>query len=89
MSQNLKKKNKSYKETLHTLNIKEDSEKQITLLTEKIKSLQKHFLENKNDLHSRRGLLKKVSRRRKILNYLKRKNKMRYFDLIKKLNLRN
>ncbi|ATF10293.1 30S ribosomal protein S15 [Candidatus Enterovibrio altilux] len=63
-------------------------EVQIALLTASINHLQGHFAEHKGDHHSRRGLLRMVSRRRKLLDYLKRKNANRYFELIKRLGLR-
>ncbi|WP_367670779.1 30S ribosomal protein S15 [Sodalis-like secondary symbiont of Drepanosiphum platanoidis] len=64
------------------------SEVQIAILNFRINYLQKHFLKNKKDNHSRRGLLHMVSKRRKLLNFLKTKNSIRYNKLISKLNLR-
>jgi len=63
-------------------------EVQVALLTNNINKLQSHFASNKKDHHSRRGLLRMVSQRRKLLDYLKRKNADRYQDLIKRLGLR-
>ena len=63
-------------------------EVQTALLTASINHLQGHFSDHKKDHHSRRGLLRMVSRRRKLLDYLKRKNIERYQDLIRRLNLR-
>lgn len=63
-------------------------EVQVALLTASINHLQGHFAEHKGDHHSRRGLLRMVSRRRKLLDYLKRKNAERYLELIKRLGLR-
>ncbi|MEI8634243.1 30S ribosomal protein S15 [Vibrio sp. PP-XX7] len=63
-------------------------EVQVALLTASINHLQGHFKEHKGDHHSRRGLLRMVSRRRKLLDYLKGKNLERYHDLIKRLELR-
>ncbi len=63
-------------------------EVQVALLTASINHLQGHFAEHKGDHHSRRGLLRMVSRRRKLLDYLKRKNADRYLELIKRLGLR-
>ncbi|MGQ8365746.1 30S ribosomal protein S15 [Glaciecola sp. 1036] len=63
-------------------------EVQVALLTHNINKLQGHFSEHKKDHHSRRGLLRMVSQRRKMLDYLKRKDLSRYQDLIKKLGLR-
>lgn len=63
-------------------------EVQVALLTAQINHLQGHFKAHKHDHHSRRGLLRMVSQRRKLLDYLKRKDNARYADLIKKLGLR-
>ncbi|SFU75624.1 30S ribosomal protein S15 [Xenorhabdus koppenhoeferi] len=64
------------------------SEVQIALLTKDINHLQGHFSEHKKDHHSRRGLLRKVAQRRKLLNYLKRKDLASYTALIERLGLR-
>ncbi|MDP7545936.1 MAG: 30S ribosomal protein S15 [Alphaproteobacteria bacterium] len=63
-------------------------EVQVAILTSRITTLTDHFKEHKKDNHSRRGLLKMVSRRRRLLDYLKRKDQTRYEDLIKRLGLR-
>ncbi|QTH64808.1 30S ribosomal protein S15 [Psychrosphaera ytuae] len=63
-------------------------EVQVALLTADINKLQGHFASHKKDNHSRRGLLRKVSQRRNLLDYLKGKNLERYNDLIKRLGLR-
>ncbi len=63
-------------------------EVQVALLTENINLLQAHFKEHTHDHHSRRGLIRMVNSRRKLLDYLKRKSVDRYAALIKKLNLR-
>ncbi len=63
-------------------------EVQVALLTGRINSLQSHFSANKNDHHSRRGLIFMVNRRRKLLDYLKRKDNGRYSSLIERLGLR-
>ncbi|GAA0210183.1 30S ribosomal protein S15 [Kangiella japonica] len=63
-------------------------EVQVALLSAQINHLQDHFKAHKHDHHSRRGLLRMVSQRRKLLDYLKRKDHSRYLDLIKKLGLR-
>ena len=63
-------------------------EVQVAILTTEINHLQSHFSEHKKDHHSRRGLLKKVSRRRSLLDYLKKKDFGRYAELIKRLGLR-
>ena len=64
------------------------SEVQIALLTAQINHLQKHFSVHKKDHHGRRGLLGMVSRRRKLLDYLKRTNLESYTALIARLGLR-
>ncbi|MBM87414.1 MAG: 30S ribosomal protein S15 [Gammaproteobacteria bacterium] len=63
-------------------------EVQIALLTANINELQAHFKEHIHDHHSRRGLIRMVNSRRKLLDYLKRKNVERYTSLIKRLGLR-
>jgi len=63
-------------------------EVQITLLTEEIKRLLLHLKKHSKDFHSKRGLLKMVSKRRKLLGYLKKENVRRYNSLIKKIGLK-
>ncbi len=63
-------------------------EVQVALLSARIDELTNHFSEHKHDHHSRRGLLKMVNQRRKLLDYLKGKDVSRYQDLIKRLGLR-
>jgi len=63
-------------------------EVQIALLSSRISTLTEHFKTHAKDHHSRRGLLKLVSQRRKLLDYLKRKNADRYRSLIARLGLR-
>ncbi|MDA1323246.1 MAG: 30S ribosomal protein S15 [Proteobacteria bacterium] len=63
-------------------------EVQISILTERIRNLTEHLKEHKKDFHSRRGLLIMVGQRRGLLDYLRRKNQVRYEDLIKTLGLR-
>ena len=63
-------------------------EVQIALLSEKIKYLTEHFKTHAKDHHSRRGLLKMVSQRRRLLDYLNRKDHERYRTLIQKLEIR-
>ncbi|MEX0619917.1 MAG: 30S ribosomal protein S15 [Pseudohongiellaceae bacterium] len=63
-------------------------EVQVALLSENINQLQDHFKEHKHDHHSRRGLIRMVNSRRKLLDYLKRKDVNRYASLIKRLGLR-
>ncbi|QIQ21500.1 30S ribosomal protein S15 [Zophobihabitans entericus] len=64
------------------------TEVQVALLTAQITHLQDHFAEHKKDHHSRRGLLRMVSSRRKLLDYLKRSDVARYTQLIQRLGLR-
>ena len=63
-------------------------EVQVALLTANIEQLQPHFKEHKKDHHSRRGLIRMVNQRRKLLDYLKRKDVDRYTALIGRLGLR-
>lgn len=63
-------------------------EVQIALLSARIQHLTDHFADHKQDHHSRRGLLKMVNQRRKLLDYVKRKDLQRYQDLIQRLGLR-
>ncbi len=63
-------------------------EVQVALLTERINNLTEHFKSHVKDHHSRRGLIKMVSTRRRLLDYLKRKDADRYNALISKLGLR-
>ncbi len=64
-------------------------EVQVAILTERINNLTEHFKVHRKDNHSRRGLLKLVSQRRKLLDYLKRKDFDRYQKLIERLGLRH
>ena len=63
-------------------------EVQVAILTSRIATLTEHFKSHKKDNHSRRGLLMMVAQRRKLLDYLKKKNEQRYQDLIKSLGIR-
>jgi small subunit ribosomal protein S15 len=64
------------------------AEVQIAILTERINALGDHFKNHKKDFHSRRGLLSMVGRRRRLLNYLKKKDAKKYTEVLSKLNLR-
>ncbi len=64
------------------------SQVQAALLTQRINELTEHFKMHKKDHHSRRGLLKMVAQRRKLLDYLKRRDINEYHEIIKKLKLR-
>ncbi len=63
-------------------------EVQVAILSSRIAPLTEHFKTHKKDNHSRRGLLMMVAQRRKLLDYVKRKDEKRYQDLIKRLGLR-
>ena len=81
---------KQKKEIIESLKINPkdvgSSEVQIGLLSEKISYLSNHFKKNKNDKHSTRGLLKAVNQRKRLLEYLKRKNPDSYTKILTKLN---
>ncbi len=64
------------------------SDVQIAILTERINEITEHLKKHKKDHHSRRGLLRLVGRRRKLLDYLREKDPERYQAILKKLNLR-
>lgn len=63
-------------------------EVQVAILTERITNLTEHLKSHKKDFHSRRGLLSMVGQRRRLLDYVKRKEQGRYEGLIKRLNIR-
>ena len=63
-------------------------EVQVAILTERIANLTEHFKTHKKDNHSRRGLLKMVSQRRSLLDYVRKKDEARYRALIEKLGIR-
>ena len=63
-------------------------EVQVAILTSRIQTLTDHFKTHAKDNHSRRGLLMMVNKRRSLLDYLRKEDEQRYFDLIKKLGLR-
>ena len=63
-------------------------EVQIALLSKNLAELQSHFKAHKKDHHSRRGLLRMVSQRRKLLDYLKKKDQSRYVAVVEKLGIR-
>jgi len=64
------------------------SELQIGLLSNKIENLTNHFKKNKNDKHSTQGLLRAVNQRKRLLEYLRKKNPESYTKILSKLNLR-
>ena len=63
-------------------------EVQVALLTEEIKKLLSHLKKHPKDFHSKKGLLKMVSKRKSILNYLKRKDEKQYNTMVKKIGLK-
>ena len=63
-------------------------EVQVALLSERIRELTEHFRVHKKDFHSRRGLLKMVGKRRRLLDYLKKRDFARYRGLIERLGIR-
>ncbi|TVQ59461.1 MAG: 30S ribosomal protein S15 [Rhodobacteraceae bacterium] len=63
-------------------------EVQVAILTKRITNLTEHFKTHKKDVHSRRGLLKMVSQRRKLLDYVKAKDEPRYRSIIERLGIR-
>lgn len=63
-------------------------EVQVAILTNRIAELSSHLQTHHKDFHSRRGMLAMVAKRRKLLDYLKKKDENRYKDLIKRLNIR-
>ena len=64
------------------------AEVQVAILTERINMLGDHFKAHKKDFHSRRGLLGMVSTRRRLLNYLKKKDVKKYLEVVEKLSLK-
>ena len=64
------------------------AEVQIAVISERIKNLTEHFKNHNHDNHSKRGLLALVNKRKKLLNYLSRKDNSKYQEIIKKLNIR-
>jgi len=64
------------------------SESQIAILTERINAITLHLKENKKDHSARRGLIAMVSRRRKLLGYIKKQNNDNYLSIIKKMDIR-
>ncbi|QJC34961.1 30S ribosomal protein S15 [Enterobacteriaceae endosymbiont of Donacia piscatrix] len=86
---NIEKKIKIIQKYQNNIKDKGSTQVQIALLTYKINYLQKHFTIHKKDNHSRRGLLRMISQRRKLLNYFKKKKIKSYNILIENLGLRN
>ncbi|HRQ28294.1 30S ribosomal protein S15 [Hyphomicrobium sp.] len=88
MSLTLEQKTKIIKDNATKANDTGSPEVQVAILTERINGLTEHFKAHKKDNHSRRGLLKMVSQRRQLLDYVKRKDEARYQKLIEKLGIR-
>jgi small subunit ribosomal protein S15 len=88
MSLTLEAKTKLIKANATKANDTGSPEVQIAILTERINGLTDHFKAHKKDNHSRRGLLKMVSQRRQLLDYVKRKDENRYQKIIDKLGIR-
>ncbi|MEM7220890.1 MAG: 30S ribosomal protein S15 [Pseudomonadota bacterium] len=88
MALNAERKNEIVKEYRRDDSDTGSPEVQVALLTHNINGLQDHFRDHKKDHHSRRGLIRMVNQRRKLLDYLKEKDANRYAELIKRLGLR-
>jgi small subunit ribosomal protein S15 len=88
MSITVERKAELIKEYATTKNDTGSPEVQIAILTERINYLTDHFKEHKKDNHSRRGLLKMVSHRRHLLDYVKGKDEARYQKIIERLGIR-
>lgn len=88
MALTVEKKNELVKKFGSSKNDTGKTEVQIALLTERVKYLTDHFKEHSKDNHSRRGLLKLVGQRRRLLDYLAKKDIERYRSLIKELGIR-
>lgn len=88
MAQNKEKKQEVIKEYQRGKDDTGSPEVQIALLTERITELTEHLKTHKHDESSRRGLLKMVGRRRRLLAYLQRKDSQGYLDITEKLNIR-
>ncbi len=88
MSVTAERKAKIIKDNATKANDTGSPEVQIAILTERINDLTDHFKAHKKDNHSRRGLLKMVSQRRQLLDYVKRKDNARYLKIIEKLGIR-
>ena len=64
------------------------AEVQVAVISERIRKLTEHFKNHNHDNHSKRGLLALVNKRKKLLNYLSKKDESKYQEIIKKLNIR-
>ena len=88
MSITAERKSAVIKENAKTSKDTGSPEVQVAILSERISNLTEHFKTHKKDNHSRQGLLKMVSQRRRLLDYLKSRDEKRYNTLIERLNLR-
>ncbi len=88
MALSAEKKNEIVKDFQLSDNDTGSPEVQVALLSQNIDSLQEHFRDHAKDHHSRRGLIRMVSQRRKLLDYLRGKDQERYTTLIQRLGLR-
>ncbi|MEZ5994369.1 MAG: 30S ribosomal protein S15 [Hyphomonadaceae bacterium] len=88
MSISVERKAALIKDNAKTKNDTGSPEVQVAILSERITNLTEHFKTHKKDNHSRQGLLKMVSQRRRLLDYLKNRDSARYQALIEKLGLR-
>ena len=88
MSLTLEQKTKVIKDNATKANDTGSPEVQVAILTERINGLTEHFKAHKKDNHSRRGLLKMVSQRRRLLDYVRGKDEARYQKIIERLELR-
>lgn len=88
MSITAERKSELMKEFATTTGDTGSPEVQVAILTERIKNLTEHFRTHAKDNHSRRGLLKMVSQRRRLLDYVKSRDVARYQDIIKRLGIR-
>ena len=86
----LKKKTKAKLIKEHGINEKDtgSSDVQIALLSQEIEALVPHLKDHPKDIHSKRGLIGMVVKRKKLLNYLKKENEKRYKDIVKKIGLK-
>lgn len=87
MALTIEEKKKIIKQFAQTKGDTGSPEVQIALLSSKVKKLTKHLKEHKKDVHSRRGLLSMVSKRRRLLNYLMKKDEKRYRKIIDSLKI--
>lgn len=88
MSITTEKKAEAIKDYGRAANDTGSPEVQIAILTERITNMTEHMKKNKKDMHSRVGLIRMVSRRRRLLDYLKGTNYAKYAELLERLNIR-